>query len=62
MTRGAHIGLDAGQLTRLSDMMTPTLDCPMTVTNTIAMSFQYGDTTIDGLTSTRFRRDPRSPP
>ncbi|MCU1671122.1 MAG: hypothetical protein JWP40_4049 [Blastococcus sp.] len=41
-------------------MMTPTLHCPMTVTNTIAMSFQYGDTTIDGLASSRFQRDPRS--
>lgn len=51
MTRGAHIELDAGQLTRLSDMMTPTLDCP----DTIAMPFQYGATTIDGLTSTRFQ-------
>nr|BFF17074.1 hypothetical protein GCM10025730_05950 [Promicromonospora thailandica] len=50
------IELDDEQLARLSAMTTPELDYPMTVMESIALPFQYGPTTINGLTSTAFQR------
>lgn len=50
------VTLDAEQLMRLSAMTTPQLDYPMTVMDSIALPFQYGPTTINGLTSTEFQR------
>lgn len=48
--------LDTEQLTRLASMTAPQLDYPMTVMESIALPFQYGPTTINGLTSTAFQR------
>ncbi|GGR57768.1 aryl-alcohol dehydrogenase-like predicted oxidoreductase [Nocardioides luteus] len=50
------IDLNAEHLARLSAMTTPTLDYPMTVMDSIALPFQYGPTTINGLTSRAFQR------
>lgn len=50
------IELTTDQLAELSVATTPTLDYPATVVDSISTPFQYGSTTINGLTSTAFQR------
>jgi aryl-alcohol dehydrogenase-like predicted oxidoreductase len=50
------IELTSDQLTELSGHTTPQLDYPMTVMDTIALPFQYGPTTINGVTGRAFQR------
>lgn len=50
------ITLASEHLAELSALTQPTLDYPATVVDSISTPFQYGSTTINGLTSTAFQR------